>query len=121
MKRFLNILVFAILVLFVLTACGKPNDVSPEMYDIGIAVLQIADDYIDYKIDGDQANIKLSALVEDAQTIYERNKGTNYGVGDLSIKCYIDRLSSEFHIAEYKGVPSDIKDARNTLAKSIGK
>ena len=123
MKRIISLMIAATFLCLTLTGCGggKPKDVSQEMYDVGIAALQVADEYIEYKIDGDKADSKLSILSDDADRIYERNKDTEYRYGDCIVMTDIDLLLSQLHIAEYKGVPSDIKEKRDDLAKYLGK
>lgn len=123
MKRIITLLIAATMICLTLAGCGggKPNNVSQEMYDVGITALQIADEYIGYKIDGDKADSKLSALSKDAETIYERNKESDFRTGDLLVETDIHLVLSAIHFAEYKGVPADIKDERDSLAKSLGK
>ena len=121
MKRIIAIIIAATLICYLLSACGKPSDVSPEMYDIGITALQTADDYIAYNIDYATTRAKIDTLSEDAQVIYERNKGTEYSSGDFDVKFYINRISISMISSNYDGVPADIKEARDTLAHKLGK
>lgn len=121
MKRFIALLVAAAVLCAFLSACGKPSDVSPEMYDIGITALQVADDYMAYKIDYNTAWAKIENLSDDAQVVYDRNKESDHHSGDLDEKIYINRISIDMISANYEGVPADIKGARDTLAHKLGK
>lgn len=121
MKRIIALTIAATLICCLLSACGKPSNVSDEMYSIGENALQVADDYMAYKIDGNTARTKIDVLSDDATTVYERNKGTDYYTGDLGVATYIHSLATSIHTAAYKGVPADIKGKRNDLAKRLGK
>ena len=114
MKRIIAIIIAATLICLSLVACGKPSDVSQEMYDIGIAALQVADDYMAYKIDGTTANDKIATLYDDANTIYERNKETEYHRGDYKVSSSIQFLKWEISLSTLSnGVPGDIKEDRD--------
>ena len=121
MKRIIAILIAATLICISLAGCGKPNDISDEMYSIGEAALEVADDYMAYKIDYDTAWAKLEDLSANAQVVYDRNKKTKYHSGDLDVKIYINRISIDMISANYEGVPADIKGARDILAHKLGK
>ena len=121
MKRIIALLIASVLLSMILVGCGKPSDVSNEMYIIGETALQVADNYMAYKIDYDAARSKIDKLTEDAQVIYDRNKGTQYSSGDLTLKMLITEMSISMISANYDGVPADIKNERDKLAKYLGK
>lgn len=122
MKRTIALIIAATVLCFTLVGCGggKPNDVSQEMYDVGIAALQVADDYMAYKISGEEAKSKIEAISDDADTIYDRNKETKYET-DYVLAASINALSAAISLANWNGVPSDVKEQRDRVAKYLGK
>lgn len=121
MKRFITVVVASTMLCAILCSCGKPRDVSDEMYDIGIAALKVADEYMAYEIDGDTAYGKMDSLYYDADIVCERTKDTEFHSGDFGIKLDISAIVVNIISANYKGVPSDIKKDRDELAKDLGK
>ena len=58
----------------------------------------------------------------DADIIDRRNNGTEYVVNaDKLIQTSISALSAAISLADWNGVPSDIKEERDSLAERLGK
>ena len=121
MKRTFIILISAALLLCILYGCEKNKSYSDEMQTIGFAALQVADDYLAYSIDGVMAKEKISQLTDDANRVYARNKDTGFKNGDYHLNLQIQMLNTDIRDSVYNGVPTDIRNTRDNLAKSLGK
>lgn len=131
-KPIIIILFFIIIVIFLLSHCcdGIPRKTSEKMYELGVAALETADDFIDGEIAGAEA---------------ERRLKNNYNEAELQYKIQCEELDTDTLVGtEYKndtfiesdilflkwavrdkvdgtGTEEDVISKRNDLAKSLGK
>ena len=97
-----------------LVSCGRPDNVSESGYNAAVRIIQIADDYLDYKISSEEAGKMLDE-------IEKRNPfhSDEYD-GDLTISIYFTSLSWGVHGFSGYG-ESEVLEARNIIAKEINK
>jgi len=133
MKRIISSLLVAVALLSLFSGCGgggKPDNLSDDVYELGCAALETTDDYIDGKITASDALKKLdwSATLIDTQVekeLADSPTGTLYGTpysNDNGVSIYL--LSIKLAIGDKDrgtGTMSVVKDARNKLAKTLGK
>lgn len=137
MKRIIAIIGVLIIILS-LTGCsgGKPEKTSDAMYQIGLNALQTADDYINGKITGDEAEEIIKNYSAQADAEYEKEckdhdeqslVGTDAS-NDTSIMFAISTLSNNIFNANCKFkteigsvTMSDVRKAKEKLAKTLGK
>jgi len=110
MKKFIPLLI----ILCMLTSC-KPSELSDEMYDCGITALKAVDDYIDRKIDYQEAFNILKGMSDRAGKIQGQNdkeKILNSQIG--LVKITVD--------SAYLGIDtqSELIERRNRLAEGLG-
>ena len=128
MKRIVSV-ILAFLFVFALCSCGKPEETSDAMYQIGINALSVADDYIGGKIMNDETKERLHEFMEQADKQYEAECkevgsdtliGTEYS-NDAIIQLSISSLYFSVSSAGYGSTPmSEIIDRRDSLAKYLG-
>ena len=134
--------VITILMTFVLTAslfgCSAtkepPADVSEQMYEYGVAALELCDDFLNNEIDEEIAKEKINKIYDNA-SIYNKNKYRELGVSnyveapdyqykkDSHIEIDIYLLSSNLTLRSIRGTPSKekISENRDKLAKDLNK
>ena len=125
--------VFAVFLIVCLILCGcgggKPDTISQEMYDIGLAALETADDYIAGKITAAEAEKKLLRAESMADSIYEREKEENGGTmvgfkftSDLTVPSNILLLETSISAHDFgTGSMSSVKERRDIIANQLGK
>ena len=91
----------------------RPDDVSKLTYEHAISAIEVADDYVSGKIDGDTAKEKLLNI----ELLINEEEGYS---GDSSVVSVFTLLkySIESHIRG-GGTYQDIEEHRNLLAKNI--
>ncbi len=96
---------------------------SDKAISIGTQVVEIADDYLDYKLSSDDAKDKIDALYEELDYVNDLTESDeNYlydfsisiGVFDVSTKIFLDDI--DHTAATY----DDVLEARNNLAEDVG-
>ena len=102
-------------IILILTSCGgKPNNVSESAYNAGIRAIEIADDYLDYKISSEEAG----KLIEEIENRKPFN--TEEYIGDLDISLNLTTL--DFAVRNYLGYgEAEVLNARNGIAQVINK
>lgn len=93
-----------------LTGCGgssKPDDMTNESYDTGVKVLEVADKYLDDKIDKDEAADSIRSVMDGFE---------GDGVGDVKVRERAKQITSSLYIGE-----SSVQEARDKLAEALGK
>ena len=114
------------------TACGGasggiPDNMSEKMYEIGLAALEIADEYFDGGIDLETARKRIDASFTSADSQYKKDQeevgdsliGTKYS-NDYFIHHELTMLSYELLAKSHgTGTNKDITSARNDLAKHL--
>lgn len=108
MKKLFGVLLCCFMV-FGLFGCGssKPDDMTDASYNTGVKVLEIADKFLDEKIDRDEARNSIAALMDDF---------SGDGIGDVKAKERSKQISSSLFISE-----ESVKDSRDKLAEALGK
>lgn len=130
MKRIISAVLLAVVLLSLCSCGGKPKNVSDAMYQIGENALSVADDYINGSITGENVAERMHEFMKQADAQYKKEckdfgqdtlVGTEYS-NDYFINSSISILY--FKVSNAKSgnaVMSDVKEARNSLAKHIGK
>ncbi len=95
--------------IFGLMGCGssKPDDMTDESYNTGVKVLDIADKYLDGKIDKDEAAHSIRALMDEF---------SGDGIGDVKAKERSKQVTSSLYISV-----SSVQESRDSLAEALGK
>lgn len=137
MKKVITILLSVVLLVLSLPGCsskkGPPEDVSEQMYELGVAAMEICDDFLDGNIDEAEAKEKIQEYLDDAER-YNNNKLAELGVSSyygINYQYYKDslvqgRISSLYHdfsLREIAGTPTKerITEDRNELAQDLNK
>lgn len=122
MKKIISLSLVALLV-FSLTACGDPK-VSKKAISCGTKALEVADDYIDETIDANKAREKLDELKSEMEYVDDMSQDDENKAGDFSVQSGLSVLSSAIlndSITDDDKSYLKVKDARDNLAKDIGK
>lgn len=118
-QKRVRVVLMIVVIAFLLTACrstGKPDNVSDPAYNAGLRAIQIADNYLDYKITREEAK-------EQMDEIYSRNPydKDNYS-GDSGVEIYVDSVYLSFGSSfgrNSDGIEANVLTARNQLAEKI--
>ena len=114
MKR-LTAIILLLVILLALCACGKPDNISNEAYTLGQKAVQIADDYLDFKISQDEAIEQMSEISKRFDTI------PGDGESDVLVKLNFSTLNLSIAFVDTKSFDDGkVKDARNSLADTLG-
>lgn len=124
MKKPLTVFI-VIAILFCLCSCDKkPEKTSDAMYQIGINVLEAADEYINGKLSSKEIDQKLEDLNEQAKKQYEADlKTANSDTlvdTDISNDYFIQSGITLLYINSQFAM-SDFIEQRDDLAKRLGK
>lgn len=130
LKRIAAIILLAALV-FTLCSCGgKPEKTTDAMYQIGLNALSTADDYIEGKMSGSDAEQRIDEFYTQAKAQLEQDKkdagketltGTEY-FNDWMIECDVFNLWYWIGSASRgTSAMSDVRKYRDSLAKTLGK
>lgn len=113
MKRVLSVLLAAVLCVGMLTGCGgKPEDVSQDVYDLGIETCDVLDDYIQGKMKQNTCEEKLEEIADRARVLREDDSKTfNDGI-ILTYICLSPSDVSYLYFAE-----GETYEAENALEK----
>lgn len=113
MKRVLSVLLAAVLCAGMLTGCGgKPEDVSQDVYDLGIETCDVLDDYIQGKMKQNTCEEKLEEIADRARVLREDDSKTfNDGI-ILTYICLSPSNVSHLYFAE-----GETYEAENALEK----
>lgn len=108
MKKVFSVLLCCFMI-FGLMGCGssKPDDMTDESYNTGVKVLDIADKYLDDKIDKEEAANSIRALMDEF---------SGDGIGDVKAKERSKQVTSSLYISV-----SSVQESRDNLAESLGK
>lgn len=123
MKKIIALSLAALLLLSLCSCGGKPGKTSDAMYQIGTNALTTADEYIGGKIAGDEAENKLKEYEKQASAQYEKSKAEDYEHDwDISfaVSMLEDAIFNSNRIVN-TGPMSEVKEARDALAKELGK
>lgn len=107
MKKVLSLLLVLGLC-FGLAGCGgssKPDDMTDESYNAAKEVLEIADKYLDDKIDKDEAADSIRSTMDGFE---------GDGVGDIKVRERAKQITSSLYINE-----SSVQEARDNLAEVL--
>lgn len=131
MKKTTTLLTIILILALLLAGCGsgsKPDDTSDKMYELGVAALEAADEFLDGSLDGDEALKRIAAASTSASYQYEKEKeetgsetlfGTEYS-NDYYIWSYIGFLESKLsRKVDGVGTSNDVIETRNTLAEHL--
>ena len=85
MKRQILTILFVILLILLCGCESKPGDISEQHYNYGMKALEIADQYLDYKMTADEAASALNELLKREDELPEaefgdKNHANNYHV-----------------------------------------
>lgn len=114
MKKFVSLLL--VLCIVGLTGCGAPAGVNKDDYDSAIKALDAVDDYIDGKQDRETA---LAAVSQMHDKVEENNVSDTEQTKHLSIT--VDLFSLQAALELESRTIIDVKNARESLAETIGK
>lgn len=123
MKKIIALSLVALALLSICSCRGKPGKTSDAMYQIGVNALTVADDYIGGKTTGEAAEIKMKEYRKQADAQYEKSKLEDYE-HDWSISFAISMLEDAVFDSNRlvnTGPMSDVKEARDDLAKELRK
>lgn len=120
MKKIMALSFVALLLLSLCSCGGKPEKTSDAMYQIGLNALSTADDYIAGTITGEEAKEQIEEFSSQADTQYTKSK-SDYE-NDWPIMFEISMLSYKIlDISRGTGSMSEVTEARDSLAKMLGK
>lgn len=130
MKKY-GIFLFCGIILLTMSACSRKgtDNLSEEMKELGIAAVEITDDFLDGSITGDDALEKLDNNYSSANQCYEKEleaAGSDTLVGtdywrDSTVPTYI--MSLEMSVRKSNkgnGTKEDVIEDRNKLAEIVG-
>ncbi|WP_293969320.1 hypothetical protein [uncultured Ruminococcus sp.] len=123
MKKIIALSLVALLLLSLCSCGGKPGKTSDAIYQIGTNALATADEYIGGKITGDEAENKLKEYEKQASAQYEKGKAEDYE-HDWDIYFAVSMLEDAIFNSNRivnTGPMSEVKEARDALAKELGK
>ncbi|MDR0889900.1 MAG: hypothetical protein LBM28_04540 [Oscillospiraceae bacterium] len=125
-KRFLLLVV--VLLVFLSSCTGeKPEDMSEEMYNIGLAALETVDEYFDGIITLEEARYRLEGSEDAADRLYDKARkqsgGAIYGTeveDDFFVSSCITSIDFHLMMKSYgTGTNEDILEYRNDLADAL--
>ena len=126
MKKLLSVLLAVCLCCGMLAGCGKkgkPDEVSQEVYDLGVETCDVLDDYIQGKMKQESCSEKLEALDDEAQALEEKLKeelGDEYSFQDESIVSYIGFAAFSVNPLYYEeGETYDAEDRLEDLKEKL--
>lgn len=114
--------ILAVCMIFIMTGCSsKPENMSDEMYNTGLNALETIDQYLDGKLDSDEATDKLDRFqaLFDTYSDSEEDVLTQSNARTLSMIC----MNLSYNIVKVKSTPSamdDLLQSRNELAEKLG-
>ena len=123
MKR-LALLVLAFILLGSLAGCNsRPNNISEQHYSYGKKAIEIADKYIDYEINAEEAYKQIQELQSRSEELPEiKIEDKNY-VYNSAIEIEVSSLSSRLLSAKWHPSQDNfqsIVEARNKIAQHVG-
>ena len=120
MKRIVSIALILIIAATFSSCGGKPEKTSDAMYQIGLNALSTADDYIAGTITGEEAKEQIEELSSQADAQYTKSR-SDYE-NDWPIMFEISILSYEIlDVSRETNSMSEVTEARDSLAKTLGK
>lgn len=114
-QKRVQIILMVVMLAFLLTACkntGKPDNVSDSAYNAGLRAIQIADDYLDYKITREEAVRQIGEISDRHPYDMESYKG------DTDVFLAVATIDTSLWVTSKK-TEADILEARNKLAAEI--
>lgn len=110
--------IFLAMICFILVGCGnkKPDNVSQDMYDTAIYVINVTDLYLDGEATVEETKEKLDSVN------VEYNPNNDEYDGDSNIEAHIISLKSSVESVELgygTSTISDVKEERDELADKI--
>lgn len=93
-----------------------PPSMNDEVYELGITAMEIADDYIDGRMNSDVASSKLNHI-KDALEEYDDTDATIFGTTIFLLDISIGSSESKYSSENSK----DVIDSRNDLADQLHK
>lgn len=121
-----KIIIFAIVLALLLSACssGPKYPMTEQHEKFGRKAVEIADAYLDFDLTVEEAYKKISDLYDAVDTLPEGTKEQD--VGNFFVTSEVFHLESTFYGARAKSlgfataVSSDVLEARNRLAETLG-
>lgn len=111
--------VFAISLMACSSEPKRPEDISEDLYDIGVKAVKITDKYLEADLTLDEAYDEISNLSDQASN----SRNDEYS-SDLAVSIEIDSIEYDLFSMEYpygdKKTESDVKSDRNKLADTLG-
>lgn len=118
------ILLCVLLLCFSLCGCQKEeNNISEQHYQYGAKAIEIADQYIDYKLTAAEAYEQLEDLYHRVEELPETEFEDEAYLNNSQVETYTLLLDTAMMNAKYKtssNTLDDIYSYRNTIAKAIG-
>ena len=123
MKRQILTILSVILLIFLCGCESKPGDISEQHYNYGIKALEIADQYLDYKMTADEAASALNELLKREDELPETefgdtNHANNYHV-EINTYLICRNIERQSYSADTETFNS-IKETRNSIARALG-
>ena len=113
-------LIIAVLI-FMLCACGKPEYMTQETYDIGCQALEIMEAYNDFKITAEDAERRMEPLKQRAATEYYKTHYTvSYSTLERTNALFIETYIS-FFLDGLKGYGDGTIDAEERMRDVLEK
>lgn len=108
MKKIFSLMLCCFMI-FGLIGCGssKPDNMTDESYNTGVKTLEIADKFLDGKIDKDEAADSIRSIIDDF---------SGDGVGDVKVKERSKQVTSSLYISV-----TSVQKSRDNLAEALGK
>ena len=123
MKR-LALLVLAFILLGSLVGCNsKPSNISEQHYSYGKKAIEIADKYIDYEINAEEAYKQIQELQSRSEELPETKVGDSDHGRNFGIEIEVSVLSSSLSRAKWNPSQDNFQsvvEARNKIAQYIG-
>lgn len=123
MKRF-SLLFIAIILFGSLAGCNsKPSNISEQHYSYGKKAIEIADKYIDYEINAEEAYKQIQELESRSEELPETKTGDSDHVYNFAIEIEVSSLSSRLLNAKWHPSQDNfqsIVEARNKIAQHVG-
>ena len=127
MKKLLTLLLITVLILCSCTPTGKPENTSDRMYGLGMAALEIVDDYLDGKrnleVTYDDFQIKADEISQhQVVSTYTNDSNILREAVLLSYELFNTKSTIRYQDApeELKATDLDVLEQRNRLAESLG-
>lgn len=127
MKKILSMMLVVCLSAGALVGCGgKPADIDQEVYDLGVEVCDVLEDYVQGKMEWETCNEKMEELESQAQELeekYEEEYGDKYPIEehfddhmvleDITIAKFSISLVEEGETYEAEDALNDLKEELN--------